>query len=422
MPHLHLSLTLVIAVRTCLAAATKWNPTCLNNTHCAADSNLFCDLTAPADWYVCNGPSPASTGPIGAVDITAAVLGKCKFTPCKRCSVCLADMAAHVADMLTTDPILAASYKDAAVVADKLKAFCYASTGTAKNPNRTAAMCDLAVDATLAQGVYQGNAGKRAALICEAMGECVQINITASCPLGSASVPTGSLDFCTPHGTNGTTKPVLVAGVQAAIDPGVTRPTGGCLQHWHCNTTVGYECVLPADPAEAAAATKLVTCSAGVDNVVNLGTCKPTPCHQCKTCYTAMKALAVAQAAVTDPIAVAAEFKAQCLLDKTIEPAQCSTVALQVEASPFGNLGKRPFAVCAALGRCDTTEVNETCVLRPNTTATEVTITAANADLCTKDSSPYIAATQLPSVAPHIFVGDDGECCCFVPAAAGLPA
>lgn len=328
-------------------------------------------------------------------------------------------MAAHVADMLTTDPILAESYKDAAVVADKLEAFCYNSI--AKNPNRTAAMCDLAVTATRAGGVYQGNAGKRAALICEAMGDCVQINITASCLLGSTTVPSGLLDFCTPHGTNGTTKPVLVAGVQAAINPDVTRPTGGCLQDWHCNTTVGYECVLPVSAEEVAAATKLVTCSAGVDDVVNLGTCKPTPCHQCKTCYTSMTAVAVAQAAIADPVAVAAAFKAQCELDTTIDRVLCSTVALQVEASPFGNLGKRPLAVCKALGRCADT-LNETCVLRPNTTAAMVTITAANADLCTNDASPHVAATQLPSLAPHIFVGDDGECCCFVPAAAGLSA
>jgi hypothetical protein len=122
-----------------------------------------------------------------------------------------------------------------------------------------------------------------------------------------------------------------------------------------------------------------------------------------------MRALAVSQAAVTDPVAVAAAFKAECLLDKTIDPVACSTVALEVEGSPFGNLGKRPFAVCKALGRCADV-LDATCVLRPNTTAAEVTITAANADLCTKDSSPYTAASQLPSVGSHIFVGDDGEC------------
>lgn len=82
-------------------------------------------------------------------------VGTCVFTPCRRCQLCLASMAAHVATVTSTaDPVLAASYNDKFVVADIFKRNCVAQVGT----NRTLAACEAAVNATLSS--FQGNTGK----------------------------------------------------------------------------------------------------------------------------------------------------------------------------------------------------------------------------------------------------------------------
>jgi hypothetical protein len=352
---------------------------CLNDTHCG-DPNLYCDLTAPTDNYVCSGDTTRG----GAVDIIPSVVGTCKYTPCKQCQLCLAEFAPHVKSV--TDASTANS--DASLVADKLAAYCKTSA------NRTRASCDAAVNATK----LDVNAGRRAGVICKNLGECVSANFSSSCALGNTTsgtviVPAGRLDLCTPHGTNGTFSPMLVPGVSEPQNFNTTPPaslSGSpqlCTLDWHCNNTAGYQCVMPKQGVTSGP--KVVTCSAGQDAITYMGTCQPTPCLQCQTCFKDMRAVALAQVSETNPATVAASFKAVCDNNAklNLDPVVCSTVALQVEGSFQGNLAKRPVAVCRALNLCNATDIGGSCSF--NDTATVVALTAATADACTTDGIPY---------------------------------
>lgn len=378
----------------CFAGPTD-KQTCLNDTDCG-DSKLRCDLSSPTIRAVCRD---------GAVDYEQN-LGKCVNTPCRRCQLCLADMAAHVAAVKASTALLA----DPGVVADQLSAYCKAKVLSVPT-KYSAAACDAAVSATRLS--YQGNAGKRAAVICQNLGECVVANITASCLLGSTTntdpftpKADGVLDFCTPSGTNTTSAIDLLPGIDLLLTANQRPPSPQCKQDWHCNNTVGFQCVAPAQ--NDTTAPKRVTCSGGVDTVDYMGTCKPTPCQQCKTCFTDMKTFAALYASNPDAVAVAAAFKTECL--KKMDPVKCSLAALQVEDSFFGNLAKRPVSMCWSLGLCN---ITEECVLQANTTATDTSVTVANADACTSDGKPYAAGGKLlakltgsPSAE---FVADNGE-------------
>jgi hypothetical protein len=104
-----------------------------------------------------------------------------------------------------------------------------------------------------------------------------------------------------------------------------------------------------------------------------------------------MSAFATAQLVVTDPINMAAAFKTECV--KWMNPVDCSNVAFQIETTFQGSLGKRPIALCKALGLCNSTETGA-CVLRANTSTT-VTVTAANADACTLNGVPVFEGGRL---------------------------
>lgn len=384
----------------CLPPTGPSNPYCLNSTDCH-DSNLLCDTSSPSQRAVCLD---------GAVESYTDV-GRCLNTPCRKCQLCLADMAAHVKMVTTaTDPVLVASYNDPVVVADLLLKACLTKVGPGFN--RTLTSCQLAVNATIDS--FQGNAGKRAGLICSNMGECNAGQLTSACGLSTVnadstlSVPAGALDICSPKGTNGTTAVLRVPGVEAPLDPATQRPPGGlCLQPWHCNLTtlVGeHECVAGAGPLR-------YTCDAatGIDSSTQMGVCKPTACQMCKNCYTFASAIATSLASSTDSVAMAAAFKTECL-NKGVDALQCSLVAMQIEGSYAGNLAKRPVALCQAFGICNATALGSACVLRPNTTATDTVVTAANADACTRDGKPYADfGAKIADTASAIYVFENGE-------------
>jgi hypothetical protein len=349
----------------------------------------------------------------GAVEVYQDV-GSCVYTPCKQCQLCLADFAAHVAAVTNLND---ATLNDPNVVASKLSTYCKAKTGV----NRTAASCDIASAA--ATNSRFGTAGKRAAVICRNLGECNPVNLTTACNLetttSGAQVPKGVLDFCAPLGTNGTSS-LVVAGVFATNDDSVTKPPSGsqlaagapgapCTQDWHCNATEGHVC-LPPGPER-------LTCNAanGADVVTPMMTCQPTSCQKCKECYTRMGAFAQSYARTTDAVALAASFRTACA-SAMYDPVACSVVALQIEASApsLGALAKRPVALCKALRLCNTTDIASPsqCVLKANASATDVSITAANADACTTDGKPYANGGALLSNNDLLqvnFAADNGE-------------
>jgi hypothetical protein len=334
----------------------------------------------------------------------------------------LADFAAHVKSVNTFGD---ATLNDAAFIASNLSTYCKLRAGTGFN--RTAASCDIASNAALTS--TNGTAGKRAAVICRNLGECNPVNLTAACSLDTAAptssipaVPKGILDFCAPLGTNGTST-LAVPGVSAAIDFTVTKPPSGvtnvpdgargapCTQDWHCNTTANQEhvCLSPG-PLR-------LTCNVadGSDIITEMKTCQPTPCQKCKECYTRMEAFARSYATTTDAVALAAEFRTACA-SAMYDPVDCSVVALQIEASApsLGALAKRPVALCKALRLCNTTDIASPsqCVLKANASATDVSITAANADACTTDGKPYANGGALLSNNQLLqvnFAADNGE-------------
>jgi hypothetical protein len=289
---------------------------------------------------------------------------------------------------------------DPFVVADALRNQCNLRVGTHK---RTVQNCTAAFNATRLS--FNGTAGKRAAVICRNLGECVVANLGAGCKLANTTVvptvPEGSLDYCTPHGTNGSSTEFTtgrVSGIEAALDFSTQRPAAGLCHpdgaSWHCNNTAAapgaYECRMPGVDEQGP---MRVTCNPadGDDNKTTLGTCKRTPCKACQDCYTVMSAFATAQLTVTDPMVMATAFKTEC--EKWMNPASCSTVAFQIETTLQGSLGKRPIALCKTLGLCNSTETGS-CVLRANT-STEVTLTAANADACTLNGVPLFEGGRL---------------------------
>lgn len=378
---------------------------CLNTTHCG-DPNLYCDLTAATDNYVCYGDT--SLG--GAVDIVPSVVGTCKNTPCRQCQLCLNDFADHVKAVTdTTSPLLIASNADPFLVADKLSAYCNAKV----NANRTRTNCEAAVNATK----LNVNAGRRAGVICKDLGECLPANVT-SCSLATTpTVPEGRLDLCTPHGTNGTSSTVtlmLVPGVSqqqnfTATPPAIPGSPQLCTLNWHCNSTAGFECVGHG----VSSGPKIVTCNAGQDTVEYMGTCQPTPCLKCQTCFKTMSAVALARKDEVNPATVAASFKDACDKDAKLklDPVLCSTVALQVERSFQGNLAKRPAAVCRALNLCNATAIGGSCNI--NFTTTEVALTPANVDACTIDGIAYGQGGRMleSSSGPGVtYAADNGEC------------
>lgn len=369
---------------------------CLATANCS-NIDLECGLTSRTDLYVCNDR---------AVDVTRNALGTCVDTPCKVCQLCLSEWSPFVKSN--------ASQSDRYAVAAELKKQCLLRVGLSNNKKRTVENCEAAFNATWAS--VNGTAGKRAAVICRNLGECVAANLGAGCKLASTStavvpaVPEGSLNYCTPHGTNGSSTEFTtgrVLGIEPALDFTTQRPAAGlCHQDgasWHCNNTAGaapgdYVCRLPGMGEQGPTR---ITCDPadGADIETPLGTCKRTPCKACQDCYTVMSAFATSQLTVIDPVVMAADFKKEC--EKWINPVDCSVVAAQVQASFQGNLGKRPVAICKALKTCNSTETGA-CVLRANLTAAEVAVTAENADSCTINSMSVYEGGSLPADAANV--------------------
>lgn len=361
-----------------VVAAAPLAGECLNNTHCASDS--FCDLTRPTANYVCDR---------GAVEITQGVKGVCRQTPCTVCRLCLAEWAPFVKSNGTQT--------DALVVANQLLSQCNLRVGLSNNKNRTVANCNTAFEAV--KGSTNGTAGKRAAVICRNLGECVAANLNASCALATASVspavPAGVLDYCAPLGTNGSSNEFptkRVAGIEATIDIDSQSPGGAfCLDRdWHCNGTTGFECRMDMQGP------RRVTCDPanGADMTTTLGTCMPTPCTACQSCYKIAASMAVSYKDETNAVTLANAFRTACNGGSN-DPGMCSVIGLRIEASFQGSLAKRPIALCRAMGFCNSTTVTDACVLRPNKTATEVVVTGANADACTVDGMPVFEGGSL---------------------------
>jgi hypothetical protein len=106
-----------------------------------------------------------------------------------------------------------------------------------------------------------------------------------------------------------------------------------------------------------------------------------------------MSALSASQAVEINPGVVASRFRKVCGTG-AFDPVKCNQVALEVEASFLGGLGKRPIQLCRALGFCSPS-LGSSCVLAANVSATDVPTTAANADACTTNGKPYSAGGSL---------------------------
>jgi hypothetical protein len=325
----------------------------------------------------------------GAVDVDLAY-GKCVYTPCTKCRLCLAAMGPHVGSAtLQATP-------DAASVADQFFSFCKTLVDT----NRTTAACEVAANATRLS--FQGNAGKRAGFICQNLQECVSLPPT--CSLAATGVAT--LDLCTTTGVN--TSSTQVPGVVLA-SAAYFQPT--CQLDQQCNNTAESRCMMPLANATIPPAKRAVCDPAmGTDAVTILGTCQATPCRRCRECFVQMKAFGVDQALQADALAMATAFRAKCASLPYLDPTECARTALQIEASPRGNMGKRPLLLCGTMGACER-DMGAACVIQANTTATGLALTVDIADACTLDGFPYAQGGQLLPSTPGIITNaaDNGE-------------
>lgn len=303
--------------------------------------------------------------------------------PCRNCRACLSTMTALLAPLVTeTDP---------ALIANAFAPACLKSYSSSACNQTTAAILSSTT----------GNFGKRFGMLCKAVGACDPTQFEASCSLAdNALVPAGSLDVCSVPGTTGGTALAIPNRVAAGtlLATGLCFNTqgnnSGCADTKMCATDsiTGYQCVCNR--------------TTGIETCTPYYTCVDTPCTKCRNCMATAKAFTDKWQAETSSSSIAAAFKLDCL-NKGNTLQACSELALKIEASYHGNMGKRPGLLCQS--SCN---VSADCVVAANKTA-NLTVTpvlyAGNYSLCTVDGASWSAVAGIPVVANNT-CGVNSDC------------
>jgi hypothetical protein len=145
-------------------------------------------------------------------------------------------------------------------------------------------------------------------------------------------------DLCT---VDGIAEGVLPPGVQ---QPAAQMPLGTCQSGGQCGAAQMCDLSEGRQACTCAAATGRDSCSA-------LGACRLTPARVCEACVQAMQLLPSLVADAGSADAVASQFSAFCATSGRSSVA-CAGAAAAVASSFAGNLGRRPGALCRALGKC----------------------------------------------------------------------
>jgi hypothetical protein len=291
----------------------------------------------------------ASTTPTGGNATTIAAVSVARiplFTglPCINCRTCLATMTAFITTVLNAT--------DAALVANQFNGEC--------KKTYNAALCDSITNMTMASPT--GYLAKRAGNVCRLLGQCNPQEFETDCSLATAPlVPAATslaIDVCSVPGTNGFTTlkvPNAVANI-SVVSQGFCFTDDNCDSKQVCDTSIvaGVQC--------------------SCNNVTGAGNCAPyyqcvdSPCTNCRNCLAAMRPFTTvwgSKTSATTGVEVAAAFRTHCA---TIGAplAMCSEMALRIEGSYHGNLGKRAGLLCQVMERCNSTTLPANCTLVPS--------------------------------------------------------
>jgi hypothetical protein len=304
---------------------------CFSDANC--NSNQVCDASTTAGVQCsCNNVTGAET---------CVPYHQCVDSPCTNCRNCLAAMRPFTnvwgsKTTATTGVEVAAAFRTHCAAINAPLAICSEMA--------------LRIEAS-----YQGNLGKRAGLLCQAMERC-PANVT-TLPINCTLVPSVVLN-ATVNSTaalpahystcsiNGTTFSSGVAGIVAVSNMSqliAAAPNNTCSNDSGCNTTAGLTCSL-------AAGNKLCFCDpTGQDVCTNIGVCKGATPATCQTCLTSMNTFVRQQLSATDAAAVAAAFNIHCNSIAGAVAADCTAAANAIRASPYGNIGKRAANLCSRI-------------------------------------------------------------------------
>lgn len=222
--------------------------TCRVTADCKS-AELQCGAAPTTERCVCN----STTG----VD-QCELLGACELTPCAKCRNCF--VAAR------TFAAVQQAQTSSAAVAAAFTTFCVGQGQTPEACNSFA----VEIEAS-----YQGNLGKRPALICRKMGDCAAALSAANCTLIAANNATNAtaitaadLRLCSSNGVNAS---ALVPGVSAS---NASVPADKCTEAAPCSPAAGvFGCsyLTPEVQCKCDDAT-------GADTCVPLGQCVEESC------------------------------------------------------------------------------------------------------------------------------------------------
>lgn len=277
--------------------------------------------------------------------------------PCMNCRSCLSTMTKLVQSYLAEI--------DQQVIANKFAAECAKS-------GYTDGKCSAAI--ALIRASPTGHFGKRAGMLCKAVGACDPAEHEASCDLSTAEsfVPKGKLDVCSVAGTDGapTATQKIPNRVQAfSVAIGLcfnTTANNTCGPSKMCDTTAvtGYQCACNS--------------TTGAEECRPYYTCVDTPCTKCRNCIASARSFATIYKDSTNATQIAEAFKQECVASKST--GDCTTMPLKIGASYLGNMAKRPGLICKDI--CNDAAVLSDCVLAANSTPTGPTYYKGNYSLC----------------------------------------
>jgi hypothetical protein len=222
--------------------------TCRVTADCKS-ADLQCGAAPTTERCVCN-----STTGIDQCELLRA----CELTPCAKCRNCFA--AAH------TFAAGQQSQTSASAVSAAFKSLCVGQGKTLEACNAFA----VEIEAS-----YQGNLGKRPALICRKMGECAAALSATNCTLipannvtNATAITAADLTLCSSNGVSAT---ALVPGVSAS---NASVPADKCTEAVPCSQATGvFGCsyISPEVQCKCDDAT-------GTDTCVPLGQCVEESC------------------------------------------------------------------------------------------------------------------------------------------------
>ncbi|KAF8061401.1 hypothetical protein HT031_004492 [Scenedesmus sp. PABB004] len=421
------------------AGAAKPNGTCDADRACNATAGEVCSYVAGAAFCTCDAATGADT---------CSPLGECKVITCAACATCVRNAATWAAPRVNRT--------DAAALATEWQAFC---TSAAIGTPQTAATCAKA--GALITASVNGNFAKRAASLCSAVyreraraagrgraraGCCA----AACCEAPPADVPPARprpaararRAVCAADST-------CTANVTSALNSSVALPSDSALDVCTVEGVVGghpvpgvlepgSELTLPADnnmTCSLYSPTFLVACPsndidyacdtattagsvcvcnavAGSDSCLKYSPCVRTPCKVCADCLAEALPFTDVQRYTLTSAELGDAFAAHCA-SKGWLSTKCDAVVARIKApdTPLA-FGKRPGALCAALGACNATAWGggaAQCALSP---------TGTTLDLCSTDGVAPVggADTYVPGYPPSGgalpagFCGLDSDC------------